>query len=290
MIDDVEIHVLREKVLTDPFGDVRVDLVFVEDARFFVLLEHRSVRIDAPHLDFRVALLEIAADAGRRPAGPHSHDELGDASAGLLPDLGAGLLVVRLQVRQVVVLIRFPRIGHFALQPRRHRVVRSRIFRFDVGGTDDHVGAKRLQRVDFLFRLLVRRREDALVAFDHRGDCQAHARVPGRPFDDGAARLEKPGPFGILDHLHRHAVFDRIARIERFELGQHRARNDAPGDPVDADQRRIADCVEDRVADSLHENKSILEFSLSHGLCGVRQWLKLQSWISSIDSRVEDGN
>jgi hypothetical protein len=167
---------------------------------------------------------------------------------------------VRPGVREVVVLVRLPRIRHLGLQPRRHRVVRPRVFRFDVGGTHDHFGAERLQRVDFFFRLLVGRREDALVAFDHGGDGQAHSGIARRSLDDGAARLQESCPFGVLDHFHRHAVFDRIAGIEGFELRQHRARNDSLRDAIEPDQRGVADRVEDRVADSLHETSLYWSF------------------------------
>ena len=117
------------------------------------------------------------ADAADRAAGADADHEVIDRAAGLLPDLGPGLLVVRLRVRRVVVLVGLPRVRRLALEPRRHRVVRARIFRIDVGRADDHLGAERAQRIDLLLRLLVGRREDALVALDDRGDGEAHAGV-----------------------------------------------------------------------------------------------------------------
>ena len=102
VIDDAEIHVLREEVLADALGDVGVDLVLVEDARLLVLLEHRPVGVDAPDLDLRVALLQEAADPGNGAAGSDAHDELRDAPVRLVPDFRSCLLVVRLQVREVV--------------------------------------------------------------------------------------------------------------------------------------------------------------------------------------------
>ena len=122
-------------------------------------------------------------------AGADADDQMRDRAVGLLPDLRAGLLVVRLRVRQVVVLIRLPGVGDFLLEARRHRIVRARILRIDVGRADDDLGAERLQRVDLLLRLLVGRREDALVALDDGGDREAHAGVAGRAFDDRAAGL-----------------------------------------------------------------------------------------------------
>ena len=36
--------------------------------------------------------------------------------------------------------------------------------------------------------------------------------------------FEQPGALGVLDHLHRHAVLDRVAGVERLELGRARSR------------------------------------------------------------------
>ena len=108
VIDDVEVDVLRQEVLADALGDVRVDLVLVEDAGLLVFLEHRPVGVDAPHLDRGIPFLQIAADAADRAAGADADDEVRDRAVGLLPDLRPGLLVVRRRVRQVVVLVRLP--------------------------------------------------------------------------------------------------------------------------------------------------------------------------------------
>ena len=117
MIDDVEIDVLRQEVLADAFGDVRVDLVLVEDAGLLVLLEDRPVGVDAPHFDLWIALLEKPSDSGNRSARADAHDEVRDAAVGLIPDFRRRLLVMRPGVRQVVVLIRFPGIRNLLLQP-----------------------------------------------------------------------------------------------------------------------------------------------------------------------------
>ena len=57
--------------------------------------------------------------------------------------------------------------------------------------------------------------------------------------------FSRPGPLGVLDHPDRHPVLDRVAGIERLDLGQHGGVDDAAGDAVDADHRRVADGVED---------------------------------------------
>src|SRR5205823_7429387 len=102
MIDDAEVDVLRQEVLADALRDIGIDLVFVEDAGLFVLLEDRSVGINSPDLYLWIFLFEISADAGGRSASPDADDEVSDPAVGLLPDLGTRLLVVRLRVREVV--------------------------------------------------------------------------------------------------------------------------------------------------------------------------------------------
>ena len=248
-----KVDVLRQEVLADALGDVRVDLVLVEDAGLLVLLEHRAVGVDAPHLDLAgYCSLRYRPTPLIVPPVPTPTTRCVTRPVGLLPDLRTGLLVVRRRVREVVVLVGLPRVRHFLLEARRDRIVRARILRIDVGRADDHLGAERLQRVDLFLRLLVGRREDALVALHHRGDRQPHPGVAGRAFDDRAAGLEQPRPLGILDHPDGHAVLDRVAGIERLELGEHRRRHDALRDPVDAHHRRVTDGVEDGVGDLRH--------------------------------------
>ena len=172
-------------------------------------------------------LLEITSDAADRAAGADAAHEVRHRAVRLLPDLGPGLLVVRGGVRQVVVLVGLPRVRHLALEARRDRVMRPRILGIDVGRADDHFGAERLERVGLLLRLLVGRREDALVALHDRGDREAHAGVAGRALDDRAARLQLARALGVLDHPHGHAVLDRVAGVEGLELDEDVGVDDA---------------------------------------------------------------
>ena len=198
-----------------------------------------------------VLLLQEPADAADRAAGADADHQVRHAAVGLVPDLGAGLLVVRLGVRRVGVLVRLPGAGDLARQPGGHRVVGARILRIHVGRAHDHLGAKRLQRVELLLALLVGGGEDAAVTLDHRGDGQAHAGVARRALDNRSALLEQAGALGVLNHLDRHAVLGRVAGVERLQLGENLRVHDSAGDGVDAHHRRVADGVEDAVADLL---------------------------------------
>jgi hypothetical protein len=60
-----------------------------------------------------------------------------------------------------------------------------------------------------------------------------------------AAAMASPCP----DHPQADPVLDAPARVQHLELGQD-GRPDAPGDGVQADQRGVADRVEEGVEDS----------------------------------------
>ena len=248
MIDDREVHVARQEVLADALGHVRVDLVLVEDPRLLVLLEDGPVGIDAPHLERGVLLLQEPAHAADRAAGADADHEMRDGAVGLIPDLGSRLLVVRLRIRRVAVLVGLPRTRDLTRQTRGHRVVGTRILWIDVRRAHDDLGAKRLQRVELLLRLLVSGGEHAPVALDDGRNRQAHAGVARRALDDRSARLQQTGTLGVLHHLEGHAVLGGIPGIEGLELREDRGGHESPGDVVDADHRRVANGVEDRVA------------------------------------------
>ncbi len=135
------------------------------------------------------------------------------------------------------------------LEPGGYRVVRAGILRIHVRRTDDDFGTERLEGVDFLFGLLVGRGENAVIALDHRGDGEAHSGIPGRPLDDRPSRLQVTGALRIFDHADRHTILERVARVERLELGQDRRVDDTARDAVDPDHRRVADHVQDRSGD-----------------------------------------
>ena len=59
-----------------------------------------------------------------------------------------------------------------------------------------------------------------------------------------------PGLLGVLDHLHRHAVLDRVAGVGGLDLGVDVGGDDAFGNAVEADHRRVADGLEDVVIEA----------------------------------------
>ena len=168
-----------------------------------------------------------------------------DPLVGLLPDLRPGRQVVRLRVRHVRVLVGLEAAGDLLGQPRRHRVVGLGRVVLDGRRRDHDLGAVAAQHRDLLLAHLVRHHEDAPVALLRGRDRQAHAGVARRRLDDRAARPELPVALGRLDHRQPDPVLVRAARVHELELREDPAGN-APRDPVEPDDRRVADQVEDR--------------------------------------------
>ena len=107
---------------------------------------HRARGVGADHLDVGVLrVLEVAADAADGAAGAHAGDEVRDPAVGLLPDLGAGLLVVGQRVVGVGVLVGLPGALGLAHQPVRGAVVAVGVVGGHSGRADDDLGAVGLQ-------------------------------------------------------------------------------------------------------------------------------------------------
>ena len=81
-----------------------------------------------------------------------------------------------------------------------------------------------------------------------------------------ASMIVPPGPqpapaLGLLDHGHADAVLDAAAGIERLELDQH-PRGHTLAQPMQRDQRRPTDRVEDALARSL--SRGVLTLACGH--------------------------
>jgi hypothetical protein len=114
----------------------------------------------------------------------------------------------------------------------------------DRGRRDHDLRAVGAQHRDLLLAHLVRHDEDTAVALARRGDGEADAGVAGGRLDDRSARLQLPVALGLLDHREPDPVLDRAARVEELEL---RKNPGVPrrGEPVEPDDRRVPDEVED---------------------------------------------
>ena len=153
---------------------------------------HRPVGVGPDDLDRGVVLLEVAADPGDGAAGPDAGHEVRHPAPRLLPDLGAGRVVLRLGVVGVVVLVGLPGQRHLAGQAVRDRVVGLGVLGRHRGRAHDDLGPVGAQQGDLLGPHLVGAHEDAVVAAARRHDGEPHPGVAARRLDDGAARGQLP--------------------------------------------------------------------------------------------------
>ena len=203
----------------------------------------RALRVGADDQEVRVLLLQVAARAGDRAAradGDHDRVEL---AAGLLPDLGARRLVVRLRIGHVRVLVGLVAARNLLGEPVGHGVVALGRVVLDRGRRDHDLGAVGAQHRDLLLAHLVRHDEDAAVAAGGCGNRQPDAGVAGGRLDDRPTRLELPLALGGLDHRHPDPVLVRAAGVQVLELREQR-RLHVAADPVESHDGRLADEVE----------------------------------------------
>ncbi len=236
LVHDGRVEALGKGVLADPLDEVRVDRAAGVD---------RALGVGADDQQVRLALLQIAGDAGDRAAradGDHDRVEL---AAGLLPDLGPGRAVVRLRVPGIRVLVGLVRAGDLLGEPVGDEVVALGRVGVDRGRADDDVGAERAQERDLLGRDLVGDDEDHPVALDRGGEREADAGVAGGRLDDRSARLQRSVALGVLDHAERDPVLVRAPGVQVLELREQR-RAELAADVLEADDRRRADQVEQR--------------------------------------------
>ena len=86
-------NVPGERVLADALHEIRVDAAFV------LCREDRAFGVGADDDEIRLALLQVAPSAGDRSARANRDHQQIELVAHLLPDLGAGRVVVGLRIR-----------------------------------------------------------------------------------------------------------------------------------------------------------------------------------------------
>ena len=164
-VDHVRIERLRPEVLPHPLHEVRADVLGAAGV-------DRPLGVGPDHDEVGVALAEVTGGAGHRSAGADADDQMRDPSAGLIPHLGPGRLVVSLWIRLVEVLVGLEGAGDLLGQPIRDPVVGLRRIRRDVGRGDDDLGAVGAQQIDLLLGHLVRHHRNHPVALEPGDDRQ----------------------------------------------------------------------------------------------------------------------
>ena len=209
---------------------------------------HRVGRHD-PHLG--VALLEEQADAGQRAARADGAGEGVDLAVGLLPDLRAGGAVVAHPVGDIVELVGPDRpVGLAPVQllgepaGQLHVVVRVLVGH---GRHRAQIGAHQPQHVHLLLALRLGDDDHGAVAAHVADQRQADPGVAGRALDDRPAGPQQALLLGVGDDRQRRPVLDAAARVEELALAQDLAARGV-GDLVEAHQRRVADQIDEVLA------------------------------------------
>jgi hypothetical protein len=191
---------------------------------------------------------EEPGNAAERAARAGCGDERVEVTFGLLPDLRTGRALVRVAVRGVVELVAPDRAGNFPGQPARHFLVVVRVavrHRLDA----QHLGAERLDHLVLLGRLIVGHHDHELVTARVADVSEPDAGIARRTLDDGAAGQEPPAALGVIDDGARSAVFHRAAGIHELGLAEDLAARQL-AEMVEPDQRSVADCIGEAVADA----------------------------------------
>ena len=75
-------------------------------------------------MDGRILFFQEASRAGDRSSGSDARDEVRDRPAGLLPNLRAGRMIVRVGIEMIVELIRLKRAGYLRREAVGDAVIR----------------------------------------------------------------------------------------------------------------------------------------------------------------------
>ena len=201
----------------------------------------RGGRLDGKRLQAGPTLLEHLRASGDMTTRPHAGDQHVDPVRKVGHDLARRLLDMHRDIGRIVELLRDPRavmrkreFGRPFDRARHPPLLRRQIKRGAIG----------LHQATPLHRHRLRHHQDQAIAFHRCHHREADAGVARRRFDDHAARLEPPVGFGRLDHRERDAVLDRSSRIGPLRLDPDGGLREQP---ADANMRRAADGLEDRV-------------------------------------------
>ena len=204
------------KVFSNPFHFPRSGRSAAQDRAFDVGADHANVRI---------LFLQVSANTADGPAGAGGGDEGRDLAGGLLPDLGSGLLVVRLRILQIGELPCPPRAPDLARQPVGDPVVALGRVGRNVGRCDDDLGSIRPQQADLVVAHFVGQYEDAAIAAHRADESEAKSGVAGGRLNHRAARPQSAALLGRTNHAQSNAVLCASSRVERFHLDADRGRS-----------------------------------------------------------------
>ena len=205
---------------------------FLGDDRAFL-------RLDGDGDDFlALRVLDVARHAGDGAAGADAGDEHVDGAIGVVPDFGAGGLLVDGRIGGILELLGqeiFLGVGGGDVLGARDGAFHA----FGAGG-ENQVGAQSGQHAAAFDAHGLRHGEGELVAARGGDIGQGDAGVAAGGLDDFDAGLEQAALFGIPDHGGADAALDGVGGVAAFDLGQDGGLG-ALRDAVQSHQRGVAD-------------------------------------------------
>ena len=234
LVDHLPVQGLRPEVLADTLDQILTHVVFGLGG------EDRALRVDPNHPDLGVLALEIASRPADRAAGADPGHQDAHPSVGLLPDLGAGGLLVRLGVGRVGVLVGVIGAVDLGGEPASHSVVGVGMVGAEIGRGDVDLHPVGPEQRALLFAHLVGDGADHPVAPHRADDGETDPGVPAGWLDDGSPRPEQPETLGAVDHRYRDPLFDRTSDGGHLHLGHQVPWWVEAGEPY---QRGPADCL-----------------------------------------------
>jgi hypothetical protein len=238
---NVGLQVVRHAALSDALGNRPTLALSQLAAALDVRVQDRPRGVGEEALDAAVAdVLEVAGYAGKRAAGTCCASESVDLATGLVPDLRASGLNVRLAVGGVVELVGPDGVVEALGVALGLVVVVLRVVEGD-GGDGVDFSAEEPQQVNLALRLRVRHVDDEVVALGAAHMGKSDARVARCAFNDGATWTQQTGLLSVLDDKEGRAVLDAASGILEFGFPEDIAAS-LLGDLLETNQGCLADC------------------------------------------------
>ena len=212
--------------------------------------EHRRRRgLERDDARVTARSLECPRDTRQHPRRANRAAERVQRAAGLLRQLAADAHVAGNGVL-VVELIGPERAGllHQAMHLGPHAIEERRRDAAAVARDDDQVAAEGAHRVELLFRKGVGRHRNESIAFHGAHERKRRPGAASREFDHSHARFQRAARLGPFDHRERHSIFVGPCRVVVLEL-DHDVGAAGLDDAAQADERRVADRVQNRFLD-----------------------------------------
>ena len=115
-----------------------------------------------------------------------------------------------------MVLIGIKSIRGFIRNASGNTIIGARIFRLNIGWTNNHFGANGAQGPNLFIRHFVRHNKNAFITTDCGDKSQTHTRISAGGFDNSAARLDGAIFLCIINNIDADSVLHGAAGVQIF--------------------------------------------------------------------------